>query len=304
MNNILYFIAGLALLIVGAEFLIKEAKVLGKKLGLSDLSIGLTIVAVGTSLPEFVTSLTSVSKDKDDIAVGMVIGSNIINILLVLGLGALIYPLKFQKNVILKNWYWAFGAVCLLFFMGHDSQFSRIQGLILSALFIGFIYTLPRQRLNDGVKSENRLKLVKDIGILFLGMGMLFLGGEIFLRGIIGLMKTLDVSEAVIGLTLVGFSTNIPEIATTTASAIKRNSDILVGNILGSNIQNILMVLGGTALISPFSFANHNLIQNIYILAGVTLLLLPIILFSKQMGRIYGAFFVSGAIMFILYTFY
>lgn len=304
MSNILYFIAGLATLIVGAEFLIKEAKVLGKRLGLSDLSIGLTIVAVGTSLPEFVTSMFSVSKEKSDIAVGMVIGSNIINILLVLGLGALIYPLKFQKKAILNNWYWAFGAVCLLFFVGYDSQFSQIQGLILSALFIGFIYTLPRQRLNHGVKSESHFKLFKNIGVLLSGMVLLFLGGELFLKGIVGLMETLNVSEAAIGLTLVGFSTNVPEIATTVTSAIKRNSDIVIGNILGSNIQNILMVLGGTALISPFSFTDNNLIQNMYILAGVTLLLLPIILFSKQMGRIYGAFFVSGAIAFILYTFY
>ncbi len=302
MDNIAYFILGLALLIAGAELLIREAKVLGKKIGLSDLSIGLTIVAVGTSLPEFVTSLISVSKERNDIAVGMVIGSNIINILLILGLGALIYPLKLQKNAILNNWYWAFGAVCLLFFMGP--QFSRIEGLILSALFIGFICTLPRQRLNEGIKSEGYWKLLKDIGFLLSGMILLFLGGEFFLSGIVGLMETLNISEAAIGLTLVGFSTNVPEIATTINAATKRNSDILVGNILGSNIQNILMVLGGTALISPFSFTDNNLIQNIYILAGVTLLLLPIILFSKKMGKIHGAFFLSAAILFVLYTFY
>ncbi len=304
MNEFLTFAIGLATLIYGANTLIREAKILGKKLGLSDLNIGLTIVAIGTSLPELVTSLISVSKDKNDVALGMIVGSNIINILLILGLGAVIRPLKFKKNLILKNWLWAFLAICLLFFMGYDSQYSRIEGFCLLSLFIFFIYSLPHQEENKKTESLIHYQIFKNMSFLILGIILLYFGGQLFLKGIISLMKSLKLSEAVIGLTLVGFSTNIPEITTTIISTIKKDSDILIGNILGSNIQNILMVLGGTALFYPFASLNGHLNESIYILIATTLLLLPIIMFSKEIKRVYGACLLFGFILFVLYTFY
>ncbi len=264
--DIILFIVGLIILYYGAEWLVKGSSGLARSLGLSPLVIGLTIVAFGTSSPEIVVSVVSSIKGKSMIAVGNVIGSNICNIALVLGLAALFYPVSIRSSVIQRDIPIMLAVSAYLFLISIDSVLGRIEGvtlmigIILYSLFNYFYATMKLPQLAgdsdihvDKTLDTDKKKESKAVQILLIivGIGGVIGGAELLIGAAVKIMTVLGVSEKFIGLTMVAFGTSLPELATSVVAAFKKEMDISFGNLIGSNVFNILCVLGAASLVRP-----------------------------------------------------
>ena len=281
LTEIILLVIGLLLLVKGADFLVDGASALAKKYKISDLAIGLTIVAFGTSMPELVVNVIASIQNHQDIVLGNVIGSNNFNIFLILGIAGLISPLIVQSSTIWKEIPISFGAVLLLYifandFFSIDSQIiSRIDGFILLILFGLFLYYVYKQLKTDNSDLELTHKNFSNQKItlyIIIGLTGLTFGGRFVVINAVEIAKMLGVSEKIIGITILAAGTSLPELATSVMAAIKRNNDIAVGNIIGSNIFNIFLILSVSSLINPIKF---NVVFNtdLYILAGGTIFL-------------------------------
>lgn len=263
---ILLMIGGLVLLVVGAELLVRGASQLAAALGVPPLIIGLTVVAFGTSAPELAVSIESALSGQADIALGNVVGSNIFNILFILGLSALVTPLVVSQQLIRIDVPFMIAVSCLLFFFEWDGHLSRLDGVFLTLGLVG--YTGLQVVL--GRNSDNELSelledqapgarpgwlLLKRIAFLVGGFGMLVLGARWLVEGAVETARYLEFSEAVIGLTIVAAGTSLPEVVTSVVASARGERDIAVGNIIGSNLFNILSVLGIASLVSPVPIA-------------------------------------------------
>ncbi|MDD5623776.1 MAG: calcium/sodium antiporter [Candidatus Peribacteraceae bacterium] len=280
-------ILGFAFLVKGADWLVDGASALAKRIGVSDLAIGLTIVAFGTSMPEFMVNMVASVQGNSDIAIGNIVGSNIFNVLLILGISALIAPILVQRSTILKEIPFSLLAALMLLVMANDtfldgmtaSFLSRSDGLALIGFFLIFlIYTmnLPRNGEAPSAGTKERKGLFVSSLLILLGLAALIIGGKFTVDSAVTIARTLGLSEALIGLTIVAAGTSLPELATSTVAAYKKNADIAVGNIVGSNIFNIFWILGVSALIRPIPFppaANFDL----WVLVGTTVLLFLLI---------------------------
>ena len=308
---IILIIVSLGILIAGAEGLVRGASSVAKKAGISSLVIGLTVVAFGTSTPELVVNLMSAFKGSADIAVGNIVGSNIANILLILGVSAIIYPLSVKKSTVSKEIPFALLAMILVYTMGNDAFFdgtalnaiTRTDGFSLIAIFIIFMFYVFSIAKTEG--KEEPVKIFNwpiSIGLTILGLVLLCVGGKILVDNAIILARIAGLSESLIGLTIVAVGTSLPELATSVVAAIHHQDDIAVGNIVGSNIFNVFWILGltGTILQMPF---NPN--TNVDVLVGVattTLLLLFMFIGTrKKIDRWQGIVFV---LLYIAYTTY
>ena len=256
-------IVGLILLVKGADWLVDGASAIAKRFGISDLVVGLTVVAFGTSMPEFVVNMVSVAQGSTDLAITNILGSNIINTFVILGVTALIWPVTSQArsrnfdiplSIIAGVLVFAFVAVESPF--GEESRgISRMGGLILLAMFCYFLYNTFRHAKDhpDEVEAET----VKPIGLwlaitlVLVGLAGLVLGGEMIVRSAVQIATNLGVPEAIIGLTVVALGTSLPELATSAIAAFKKNCDIALGNVIGSNIFNVFFVLGTSATVHP-----------------------------------------------------
>lgn len=258
-------ILGFSLLILGANGLVNGATGLARKYGISDLTIGLTIVAFGTSAPELVVSSIAAIDGHQDIIMGNVIGSNIFNLFVILGLSGLITPLVVQHSTVWKEIPFSLLAVVFLYFLSNDLFFSSegakaltlMDGIILLSLFGLFLIYLKKQLKNDKPdKSKNSTEAppIKIWLLIILGLAGLILGGSLVVNNAIGLARHYEVSEKIIALTIVAAGTSLPELATSIVAAFKKNSDIAVGNIIGSNVFNIFLILGISLIIKPFNF--------------------------------------------------
>ena len=252
--DVLYIIIGVTLVLVGADRLTEGASSLARRFGVPEIVIGLTIVACGTSMPEFFVSLMSALNDTPDMAVGNVVGSNIMNSMLIVGCAAVAAPLVISRSTVRKDIPFAVGASLLLILLSLDSTVGRIDGIILLVGFIGFMaYTLWQAK---GSKAENS-DTVKQQNIwlsacyILLGLAGLVFGSNLFVDSASSVASSLGVSESVIGLTIVAGGTSLPELATSVVAARKGQSAIAIGNVIGSNVFNILLILGATAAISP-----------------------------------------------------
>lgn len=286
MLTVILFIAlGLALLFLGAEGLVRGSAALALRVGISPLLIGLTVVAFGTSSPELVVSVEASLAGNGDISLGNVIGSNICNIALILGLAALIRPLRIEAQVIRREIPLLIGASLLLWLFLLDRELARWQGLLLFAGLIGYLfasYRDARQEQNKAVADEFAAGMPRAaqrawLSVLFVvaGLALLLVGAHLFVEGAVSLANSLGISQAIIGLTIVALGTSLPELATSTVAAFKGEGDIAVGNVLGSNIFNILGILGVAALIYPLRGTGiTNLDLGVMMLAAV--LILPI----------------------------
>ena len=241
-------------MLVGADRLTEGASSLARRFGVPEIVIGLTIVACGTSMPEFFVSLMSALNDTPDMAVGNVVGSNIMNSMLIVGCAAVAAPLVISRSTVRKDIPFAVGASLLLILLSLDSTVGRIDGIILLVGFIGFMaYTLWQAK---GSKAENS-DTVKQQNIwlsacyILLGLAGLVFGSNLFVDSASSVASSLGVSESVIGLTIVAGGTSLPELATSVVAARKGQSAIAIGNVIGSNVFNILLILGATAAISP-----------------------------------------------------
>lgn len=276
-NNLL-LILGLALLIKSADWLVSGASALAKKYNVSDLAIGLTVVAFGTSAPEMVVNVIASSKNLNDIVFGNVIGSNIANLFLILGITGLIYPLIVQSSTIWKEIPLSLLAVVLLFllsnnfFFGGLLELSRIDGLILILMFALFMYYVFRQLKTDPSTHEipeKKLPAWKTWLFIVIGLAGLVLGGRLVVNNAVEIATVLGVSEKIIGFTIVAIGTSLPELATSVVAALKKNTNIAVGNIIGSNIFNIFLIIAISSLVRPVQF-NTVFNTDIYLLAGGT----------------------------------
>jgi len=261
----IFIVLGFVALVKGADWLVDGASAIAKRFGISDLVIGLTVVAFGTSMPEFVVNMVSVAEGSTDLALTNILGSNIINTFVILGLTALVYPIATQKrsrdfdipmSIIAGLFVLVFVAVQLPF--GEDGKgVGRIGGVILLLLFCYFLYNTFRhakdhpednELTNEGVKE---LTIGKALGLILGGLVGLIVGGELIVKSAVDLATRMGVSEAIIGLTIVALGTSLPELATSVIAAAKHNSDIAIGNVFGSNIFNVFFVLATSAIVRP-----------------------------------------------------
>lgn len=316
MLDLIYLIGGLALILVGANALTDGSAAVAKKFRISDLVIGLTIVAFGTSAPELVISLLSSIKGSAEMAIGNVVGSNIFNILMIIGCTALVLPMKVGEGtmskeiplVILSSLVLAFLANDVLLDGGAVNVISRIDGLVLLAFFLIFMrYTFAIARNGSETESGEEQKIKEMPGwksTLFILGGLVGLigGGQLFVEGASGIARSLGVSESIIGLTLVAGGTSLPELATSITAALKKNSGIAIGNVIGSNLFNVFFVLGCSATVSPLPMGNINNVDVAVLIGSSVLFWLVGWFFKKRtITRIEGALLV---ICYVVYTGY
>jgi len=288
--QIIILVAGLLLLVKGADWLVDGASVLAKKHKVSDLAIGLTIVAFGTSAPELVVNTVASIGGYPDIVFGNVIGSNNFNLFIILGIAGLITPLAVQSSSVWKEIPFSLLAAGVLlvlvnnYFSNDLPGLSMIDGLILILLFAVFLYyvftQLKADESDDKIEQKNYSNL-KIWGLILAGLGGLILGGKLVVDNAVSMAQSLGVSEKIIGLTIVAAGTSLPELATSVVASMKKNNDIAIGNIIGSNIFNIFLILGVSALIKPLHF-ELAFNQDIYILIGGTLFLFLAMFLGKR----------------------
>lgn len=278
---ILLLTAGLILLVFGADFLVQGASAIAKRMGVSDLAIGLTVVSFGTSAPELVVNSIAALEGKADIVFGNVIGSNNFNLFIILGITGLIVPLKVQISTVWKEIPLSFFAILILFFLTNiqitgigQTVLSRTDGAVLLVFFVLFLWYVYKQLGNESHESEIQSNKALWVlwGKLILGLAGLIFGGRLVVSNAVSIAAIMGVSEKVIGLTIVAAGTSLPELATSVVAAIRKNNDIAVGNIIGSNIFNIFFILGFSAVLRPITF-NPSFNLDLSILAGGTIFL-------------------------------
>jgi len=279
--NLSLLLLGLILLIKGADWLVSGASALAKKYNVSDLAIGLTIVAFGTSAPELVVNIISSSNNYHDLVLGNIIGSNIANLFLILGITGLIYPLIVQSTTIWREIPLSLFAAVLLyllannFFLSQTTVISRIDGLVLLLMFALFLYYVYKQLKCDSASNGLDLKpmpVFKIYAFIIIGLAGLVLGGKLVVNNAVQIATILGLSEKIIGLTIVAVGTSLPELATSAVAAFKKNTNIAVGNIIGSNIFNIFLIIAVSSLINPVKY-NPVFNTDIYLFSGGTLFL-------------------------------
>lgn len=307
------------LLIGGADFLVRGASSIAKKLRVSDLIIGLTIVSIGTSMPELAVNILASVKGSAGMAIGNVVGSNLFNFLIIIGISALIKPIGLKSSLIKVEIPFAIVAALSLIFLAGDDYFgnqpgilSRGDGLILLLFFSIFLYYIflqakkgdidPSDTVEEGAKIYSTgLSIVMILG----GIGTLLFGGDIIVKSAIVIAKEWGMSDTVIGLTIVAVGTSLPELATSAVAAFRGNSDIAIGNVVGSNIFNIFFILGVSATILPLPFASENMADAVISLI-VTLLVLLVANNGKEkrITRTEGSLFLVLYVVYIVYLFY
>lgn len=297
----------LGVLLVGAESLVRGAASLALRLGISRLAVGLTVVAFGTSAPELMVSVDAALAGSGDIAVGNVVGSNIFNIAVILGLAALVCPIPVHEQVVRLDAPIALAVALLLVLLLHDGALGRIEGLALFALLVAYTalnMVLARRRVRAGLEDWPEAPFTGPTGsrwrellLIVFGLGLLVAGANLLVGNAILLAQLLGVSEAVIGLTIVAAGTSLPELATSLVAAWRRQADIAVGNIVGSNVFNILGILGAASLVSPLASSGVGTFDLLVMLI-VTLLLLPLLYTGRLLHRL------EGLLLLLLYVGY
>lgn len=317
--SILLISVGFVLLIKGADFLVNGASSLAKRFNASDIAIGLTVVAMGTSAPELVVNLISGAKGAHDVVFGNIIGSNIFNMFLILGISSVIYPITIQKNALWKEIPFSLGITVIFWVLVNDKMFfgaesnsaSTMDGIILLILFVAFITYIFLNMTRGG--SESALDgddivlygSVKTTLLIVFGIAGLAFGGQMIVENAIEIAESFGVSERLIGLTILAAGTSLPELATTAVAAFHKKSDLAVGNIIGSNIFNLLLVLGATAVInSPLNFDSALNIDLYMVMLGTVMLFGFMFTLQKyKLDRAEGGIYLLGFIGYMIFLF-
>lgn len=306
--NILYIIIGLVLLILGGDWLLKASVNLSLKMKISKIVIGMTVVSFATSAPELIVSIKSALDGFPDLALGNVIGSNIANIALVLGITACLGTIDVNKSFYKTDWPMMITASLLLyFFIGSDLVLDRTEGIVLFVILIIFIVYLLRSQKKNNDSDENldieneNIPLYKTLLLLLIGGIGLWGGSELLITGAVGLAKNIGISERIIGVTIVSIGTSIPELTASIIAVIKKEKAISLGNLIGSNIFNILAVLGITSIITPIRVNDlHIISHDIYWMLAIALVILPLCFVPKKLT--FGL--KEGILLFITYVFF
>lgn len=288
-------IVGVIFIVLGASSLVDGASVIAKRFNIPNIVIGLTIVAFGTSAPELVVNIISALNGKSAITLGNVVGSNIINILVILGITAIIYPLTVTRNTVRFEIPIAFFASVLTYILSKNGLLSRVDGFILLGFFILFLmynaYLTVMNREENDLDVKN-YTLPVAIGITILGFILLVLGGKFIVDSAVNLARNFGISERIISVTVVSLGTSLPELATSVVAALKKNTDIAIGNVVGSNIFNIFFILGISAVIAPVDIPNSALIDLILNMIA-SALLLAFVIRNYGLNRIHGLLFLT-----------
>jgi cation:H+ antiporter len=308
--DIIFFAGGFALLLVGAHFLVEGGSAFGRRQKIPDIVIGLTIVSFGTSAPEMVISLLASAEGATDLAISNVIGSNIFNTFVIIGVAAVIYPITVRKNTLYKEFPGSMIASLLLLlfatyitFTGEPSSLSFIDGFIFLTFFTGFLYYnihITKKHKETVEIHAKTFGLGKSIVFVLLGLLMLFFGGNLVVDGSVKIALSFGLSERIIGLSIVAVATSLPELITSAVAAFKRNSDIAIGNALGSNIFNIFLVLGVSAIIRPIPADEMGIDIWVAILSNLIIVAF-VLVFSPRLKVIKQW---QGAVLILLYTAY
>ena len=301
------FAAGLLILVGGAERLVRGSSALALRLGITPLVIGLTIVAFGTSSPELAVSIESALSGSSSIALGNVIGSNIANIGLILGITAMIQPMSVQPSLLKEQIPLMIVVSIVIWFMASDLVIGVWDGIILLAAICGFIFHSYRNSHEDDESEalpSDALSLQNKtwfcILLIVLGLGGLIGGGMLFVDSAVEIARIFAVDEAIIGLTIVAIGTSMPELATSAVAALRKESDIAIGNIVGSNIFNILAILGLASVISPLSAVGFSTVDYL-VMIGFAVILLPMAWSGKTLSRPEGAVLLLGYVGYMAY---
>lgn len=273
--SIVYIIIGAILVLWGADRLTDGATAIAQRLNIPQIVIGLTVVAMGTSMPEFFVSLMSAIKGTSDLAVGNIIGSNVFNTMAIVGITALVAPMTISRSTVQKDIPFAIVASVMLLLMCFDTTLSRLEAGVLFLGFLIFMVYTVRIGMKNGDEQVLNLRPMpvwQMIGLLLLGMACLIGGSDLFVIGAKSVAKTLGVSDAVIGLTIVACGTSLPELATSIVAARKGRSAIAIGNVIGSNVFNILMIIGATGLILPMDIQGITLVDYSVMMGSIVLL--------------------------------
>ena len=305
--QILLLVLGFALLVKGADWFVDGAAGIATKFGIPQLVIGLTIVAMGTSAPEAAVSITAAFAGNAEITIGNIVGSNVLNILIILGITALVYPVAVQKSSLVFDIPVVLFATAILFVLGYDGNISRLDGIIMLVVFVAYLFFLfwdakrpkklesaevqQEEAENEETKNEGKnLSLPKAVIFTVIGLVLIVAGSNFVVKSATFIATALGLSQRFIGLTIVALGTSLPELFTSVTAAMKKNSDIAVGNIVGSNIFNILFIVGLSGLIIPVPFAPAFRFDTL--VSGVAaILLLLCSLPKKRLSRIAGIFF-------------
>ncbi len=302
-------IIGFIFLIASADLLVDGSSGIAKKFHIPEIIIGLTIVSIGTSMPELFVSITSALEGHSDMSIGNIIGSNLSNLLLILGLSAIIKPVVFQKETRLYEIPMClFFTITLMIFCNTNDGISRIEGIVLLLLFCVFLgYTIfmgikeskTNLEKDENKEEEKNNSILKNIILVILGIIGLKVGGDLTVDNAVNVANYFNISEKIISLTILAIGTSLPELVTSVTAAIKGNSDIAIGNIIGSNIFNILLILGVASIIKPITYnITYNFDISILLVATVILALFPFIPPKDKMSR------VNGIIYFLMYIAY
>jgi len=308
--TLVYFVSGLVILVVGAEGLVRGSSALALRLGISPLVIGLTVVAFGTSSPELAVSVESALTGNSSIALGNVIGSNIANIGLILGITALISPIMVQPSLIREQIPLMIGISFFIWLLTLDQEIGLLNGVVLVAGLIAYVYFSYQSSKNDASADSVEIlpgdvATLKDktwfcIVLILIGFAALVGGGMLFVNSAVELARIFNVDEAIIGLTIVAIGTSMPELATSVVAAIRKESDIAIGNIVGSNIFNILAILGIASTIKPLSSVGFSQIDY-GVMIAFAVILLPMAITRKRLSRAEGSVLLIGYLSYMAY---
>lgn len=301
--QIVFLALGFFLLVKGADWFVHGASGLARKLGIPQLVIGLTIVAMGTSLPEAAVSISAALRGNAEITIGNIVGSNILNILIILGVTALIATLKVADSTVRYEIPFMIVVTFVLLWLGYTGgQVTWLEGVILWVLFLlylRYLYMMAKKGKEEEREVE-QLSTAKIIGLILAGVVMIVAGSNFAVEGASNLAKALGISQRFIGLTIVALGTSLPELVTSVSAARKHNADIAIGNIVGSNIFNILFIVGTTALITPVTFASGFVVDTL-IAAAVGILLFVCVARTKELRKKAGIVMLLAYILYFLY---
>lgn len=308
-------VAGLAMLLAGANYLVESSVAIAKRAHLSDFVIGLTIVGIGTSAPELLISVSSALQGHGDISLGNVVGSNICNILLILGLTAVIAPFTIERNTLKRDI--PFNIFTSLFLVvlcldtllgGEKNMLSRVDGVVFLVLFAGYMwYTVRANKAQEEYEETATSSLAGRalwlvISIAVLSLAVLLVGGNLFLDAAVSLARDWGMSEAVISLTIVAVGTSLPELVTSIIAALKGNAQLALGNVLGSNIFNVLLILGVSSILAPIEISGFNIVDFVMLVASALLVYITAFTFGKmKVDRVEGMIFIAVYIAYTLY---
>ena len=309
--DFLWIVAGLVLLVLGGDWLLKSAVGMSVRLNVSKIIIGMTVVSFATSAPELIVSVKSALDGFPDIALGNVVGSNIANIGLILGVVMIISEMKVDASFFKTDWpTMVIASFSMYFLLLYDGEIDRIEGLILFLLIIIFVvYLIKTQKSSEPefeIELEKAMPMYLVIWFLIIGGGALYGGSELLIKGAVNLAKTFEVPDRIIAVSIVAVGTSIPELAASLIAAIKKESSISIGNIVGSNIFNIFSVIGLTAIIQPIKVVDQKLISfDLIWMIGFAIVLLPLVLLPKKgyLDRKAGVILVLAYATFIYLTF-